>query len=146
MSGVGDVSACLVSVSNVGGVGSRVSLNFFRRGCLGYLVWVVCIVPLPDVMTFGHGWCVLLVLRWCIVLRPRLVVWLCWLCWAAAFTIGRFDSRRHQYFFLVCGGMGCGVCLCCALLASIVDLALGVSLRCGVWVLLLLGCCVHCLR
>ena len=42
--------------------------------------------------------------------------------------------------------MGCGVCLWFALLVSIIDLALSVSLRCGVWVLLLFGCCVHCLR
>ena len=73
-------------------------------------------------------------------------MWLCWLCWAAAFTIGGFDSGRHQYFLLLCGGMGCGVCLWCALLASVVDLALGVSLRRGVLLFFLLGCCVHRLR
>ena len=42
--------------------------------------------------------------------------------------------------------MGCGVCLGSTLLATVVDLARGVSLRRGVYELFLLGCCVHCLR
>ena len=109
------------------------SVEVIEKSCVVHLSLLFPVV----LMTFGHGWCVLLLgcityrptlVVWCVFLLLRcinyfpcrtFVVWLCWLCWAAAFTIGRFDSGRHLLFFHI-PGVWVGVCVlllgCCGLL------------------------------